>query len=407
MSSTRLRLSQLAEQVKKAGLSGGSMTAELEKVATANDLTVEEISRIAEMANRDVQLGLYKQANDKRFKFELANAEAVKTAARKHASTMGNTPANGTEKLAALIDETGSDPFAAPYRENTDYSLPQYKLTDEEFSKIAAEQQDVADRNMLFELDKSRLEVEALVQEGNQFEAKIASEAVDHHKYMIQSAVDLISSGITLPSLYEAMRAAVSGSTVSQEEKDAVDDTMRLLLSGLKDRGVHNYQMGFRDQGDPDALNALSNDELLARCKALSCYNDDQAFSTHDTKVAGVYMEKSVPHSKPSSESLAEDAIKLFNERSSIADNTPPQTYLDDAVNQVGPQMRVFDGENEFVTSVKNLVGDQTRLRQVHAAQEYLGLKLKSIEEAMRGIAAVRAAEAEKAQKATTVNGVG
>jgi hypothetical protein len=207
--------------------------------------------------------------------------------------------------------------------------------------------------------------------------------------------------------MYAAVRAAVSGSTVDKNEQEAADDIMGLILSGLKSRGMHNYQLGFRDQGDPDALNAMSNDDLIKRCKMLCGYDDmSSAASMHDVKTAEMYRETEVKDGPAKPDAMMQkDAIELLNSRESMG--KVPKIYLDDAVNEVGPQTRVVNGTNEFVVAVKNLVGDQTRLRQVHAAQEYLGLKLKAIEEAMRNLTAVRAAEAERADKAVTPNGVG
>lgn len=406
--STRQRLAQFTEKVKAAGLAGEEMTAELMKIAQANDLTGEEINRIAEMANREVQLGLYKTAADKRFKFKLADPGPVKEAARKQASIRPVTSAGTFDKVATASDEAdglGGDPFASPYREQTNLSLYLHEPNPETWEKMAADQRSYDDRTMIFELDKKRLEMAALHLEGQQWEMKIGEEAVSHEKQLIQGAMDMIYNGMTLPSLYEALAAAVSGSTVPQEEAEAADTITRMVIEGLKARGVENYRMGFRDHYDPEGMAKMTTEQLLQRCKQLSAYSqvrDANTMSMRDTKTAEIYSES---HSGKGPNSMSSvdgglNALDLLHQRPSVMDHKVPQMYVDDGQNTPGGKPRVINAANEFVVAVKNLVGEQFRLRQVHGAQEYLGLKLKQLEEAIRKLTDIRQLEDERLQKA-------
>jgi hypothetical protein len=404
--SIRHRIAQLADQVKSAGLKGQSMTAELAKVASEHDLTTSEIERIAESANREVQLGLYKSSQDKRFKFDLARPSEVQGAARKTASTLVLDAAGEAEKFAELTDEMGGDPYAAPSRDSEldRMSLVQI-LSDEQISKLAEENQEREDREMIMELGKQHSEFEAVRLEGTVWEVKCAQEASRSHAEMAQAACDMIHGGVTLPSLYEAIVAATSGSTCTEEELKAADTITLMVIDELKKRGVENYKMGFRDHGDPDALKALTPEKLLKRCKQVCGYTSDPrnagTIDMNDVKTAEVYTE-STPHATSpkfndkKQENLLEDAVSLLNSRPSNADHKVPQHYLDDADNYMDGKPRVINATNEFVIAVKNLVGEQGRIHQVHAAQEYVGLKLKEIEEALRKLTNVREAEADR-----------
>lgn len=404
--SARYRLSQLAEKVKVAGFAGKSMTEELSKIAQAEDLTQDEISRIAEIANRDVQLGLYKTATDKRFKFELADPTPIKAAARKTASTVPSTTVGTFEKLASAIDDVGGDPFAAPFRSKDNLSLLQHIPNEEIFGKMAADRQEFEDRNQLFELDKARLGVEAVFREGEQWAAKIAGSAVDNEKTIIQSAMDMVYSGVTLPSIYESLAAAVSGSTVPEEEMENAKLITRMIIDGLKARGVENYRMGFRDQGDPEAMAKMTTEQLIERCQQLSSYaqpRQENTFSMRDVKTAAQYTEALVgdgPSGRGASVDAGENALDDLQKRPSVMDHKVPQMYLDDAENTPKGAPRVINASSEFIVAVRNLVGEQGRLRQVHGAQEYLGLKLKQLEEAMRKMTSIRKIEEERLQSA-------
>src|ERR1019366_7043048 len=118
---TKDRLQQLANQVKSAGLEDKSMQKKLAQIVSDNDLTTHEIQRIAEMANRDVQLALYKTSSDKRFKFELANPEPLKVSARKEAGVFAAH--TETSKTASALSSVGENPFSVPYREPKKFSI--------------------------------------------------------------------------------------------------------------------------------------------------------------------------------------------------------------------------------------------------------------------------------------------
>lgn len=411
--SARYRLAQLAEKVKVAGFAGKSMTDELSKIAQAEDLTHDEISRVAEIANRDVQLGLYKTATDKRFKFELADPAPVKAAARKTASTLQSSSVGSFEKVASAIDEVGGDPFAAPFRSKDNLSLLQHVPNEETFAKIAADRQEFEDRNQLFELDKARLGVEAMFREGEQWAAKIAGSAVDNEKTIVQSAMDMVHSGVTLPSIYEALAAAVSGSTVPEEEMENAALITRMIIEGLKARGVENYKMGFRDHGDPEAMAKMTTEQLVERCKQLSSYSQprqENTFSMRDVKTAAQYTEAHVSRGETGRDANVDagaTAMELLQKRPSVMDHKVPQMYLDDAQNTPNNAPRVINASSEFIVAVRNLVGEQGRLRQVHGAQEYLGLKLKQLEEAMRKLTSIRKIEEDRMANKAQMQGVG
>lgn len=396
MTAIRHRLTRLAEEVKKAGVAGESMQAMLEKVAEREDLTGEEIARVAEMSNRDVQLELHKTASNKRFKFELANAKtACARLRKKSAESLAPTTmiSSDTEKLASAIDEAGGDPFAAPYRE-TPTSITEHQITDERASKLAAEMADVQDREALFALDKARAELEVLHKTGEAQIMRVNDDAESHRKDLVQAAMDLIESNLTLPDLYAACYAAGAGSCNDQvEHKKNVDGLMGLVITGLRERKMPVYRMGFRDYGDPNALEALSNEELLDWCHTVSGYADPNitnAFTSAEGKTAAV--EYAEAHPTPVSNKQwsvhMDDPYQLLMDRPSVKDHPVHQSRVDAAKNEV----RVFNTNHPFIVSAHCLVGDRNRLVQLHGAQEYLGLKLKQIEEAMSGLAGVRAA---------------
>ena len=400
------RLKDLSDIVKDAGMRGENMTETLHKVAEIHDLTVDEIDRVAELANREVQLGLYKSAEDKRFKFDLAKPSVVKQAARKSAGTTTKS-ASATQKLAYAIDEVGGDPFASPLRDSDVQALSlATSIDDERCAKIAEERQDYSDRELFFALGEQEAKLLAIKTEGDMQEMKIAQDAAQHHKQLVQSAVDLVTTGITLPSLYDAIVAAVSGSTCTEEEKETSENILRMIISALKEKGIPNYRMGFRDHGDPEALDSMTEDDLVTRCKQLSSYEADPRAGgtiTHqDVKSATVLYEEQVKHTDlnfgGAQINLQRDAEHHM--RTTATNKFKPQRYLDDADNfDKDGKPVVVNANSEFIVAVKNLVGDQTRMRQTHSAQEYIGLKLKQIEEAMSNLREVRMAEKDNANR--------
>jgi len=409
MSSIKMRVSQLADEVKAAGLAGRSMQEALEKVAVREDLGAEEIGRVAEIANREVQLALHKTAADKRFKFDVADAKVAVAKIRKHAGAVavGAGPGYGMnrggdtfDKVASEIDAAGGDPFAAPYREPKAFSLYDHAISEEQADKLAASNADVEDRTTLFELDKARLELEILDRQNNHEMAKVAATATEYEKQAVQSTIELIEAGLTLPDLYDAMVATCTEESTKPEEAQAkADQLFGLVISGLKARGVTVSKMGFRDYHDPAALEALDTDALLEWAKEQSGYTPCNAdtISLCDTKTASAaeYSEAYVGdgkdftsahlHDKPGS---PED---ILSSRDSLKDPKNHASRLSNAANKTLP-VRVVNGNNSLVIAVRGLVGDQRRMTRLHAAKEYMGLKLKEIADAMNQLAGVREA---------------
>ena len=377
------RLQQLADQVKVAGLSGQSMQKKMAEVIEANDLTSHDIQRIAEMANREVQLELYKTAADKRFKFELVNPEPLKQAAKKQANYI--RPASDTEKLAEAVARNNGDPFAVPYRAEANLSVYNEPLEE----KYASELTDADLRRTSQELDKVRLEYEALQTQGKTEIVKVAAEAQENFNRMVQTGMDHMMNGVTFASLYQAMRATVSGGNATEEDRKKVDDLALLMLEGLKERGFPNHRLGFKHRGNVAALDKLSSEEILQLGKAALGMEVPKDLSWHATKRAD-YTEGTIPADKRENINfLTNEAEEYMKHRPSVEDHPCPQPYLDDGmVNnlQSNGRPKVFNTDNQFVIKVQDLMGDQSRMVRLHSAQEYIGLKLQQIEDALRKI---------------------
>ncbi len=261
----KLRIEQMTDKLASAGLQGHDMSAELRKIASTEDLSGNEIRRIAEEANRRVQLGLYKVATDKRFKFKLADGVTIATEASKTAADDSQpTKTSAFHSHLDAIDDAGGDPFAAPMRSD----LSQLSLFNRDVdSKIANAAADSSDAELAHKLAQAGLTLEAILKEAEIEELGIKRAAFDAHDRMVQSAMNLVSSGVTLPSLYDAMIAGSSGANSDVSMDDAVkqaDALMSLVIAGLKARGLENHKMGFRHNGDPTALSKLDAKALPA-----------------------------------------------------------------------------------------------------------------------------------------------
>lgn len=398
MSTLKIRIESLTDKLAEAGLAGADMTAELRKLAEAEDLSANEIRRIGESANRRVQLGLFKTASDKRFMFKLADCNTV-------AGEVSKTAADETEKVSSFdvrldaINEAGGDPFAAPDRPSYgDLSLFN-ETVDVKVAETAAK---VADAELMAQLRRAQASLEALAHEAKIEESGIKRAAVEANDRLVQSAVNLVTHGITLPSLYDAVLAGASGSNSGVDMADAVGKTdalMELVISGLKARGIENHKMGFRHNGDPNGLAELSTDQLIALCKRHSSYQRPQDLTMADVKTAELlkqadsYLER---YSQPGPEGEGaplrpDDALEMLKRRATQNGQfAVPQAYLDDADNYRNGEPRVYNTNDEFIVSVRDLVGAQDRIRRCHAAQEYIGLKLKKIEDAMAALSEAR-----------------
>lgn len=383
------RLKTLSDRVKSAGLSGGSMQAAFEKVVADNDLTSHEIDRIAEMANREVQLELYKTATDKRFKFELADPAPLKAAARKTATTVTHTTKQVDQAKVAAVSPEG-DPFVAPYRSSGKLSLFEAPIDE----KRASEHRSLATRELLQRLDRERLKFAAVISEGQLQMQKIGAKAEQTFKGTVQSAMDLIAGGVTLPSLYQAVVGATSGGMASDESKKTGDQLMSMIIDGLKKRGIPNHKMGFKHKGDVVALDKLGADDLMYLCKRSTgrIYETD---ITMDFAKNAQYLERMADFYRGERTTNMVDEAEQHSlfDRASVKKYPCPQPYLDEkwTDNMPGGRVVAFNTDNEFVIGITDLMGDQSRMTRLHSANEYMGLKLKQIEHQMRDMKTAQA----------------
>lgn len=375
---TKVRLSKLADEVKSAGIAGKSMQAKMSELIEKNDLTGPEIDRIAEMANRDVQLALYKQASDKRFKFDLIDPIPLKQAAKKQAQSAVGRAATANQKVASIVLEHGGDPFAVPYRES------KFSLFEQPVSMPVVIQNDMAGiRKTAHDLDRARAELLAVESQGRSEAMKIAGQADKTFDNTVQAAVDMIISGVTLPSLYAAVAASVSGSNgVTEEDRDSADKLMMLIIKAVQERGIPNHRLGFRNRGNVELLDSLSSEDLMDLCKRSTGRIHEQDIPMSLCKIAA-YLKAT--HTEP----------ELNSQGGEVAQPYLDEKYVD---NLPGGKPLVINGENEFIIGIKDLMGDQSRMQRCHSANEYIGLKLKQIEHSLRGLkGAEKSAEAKYA----------
>ncbi|MFA6132461.1 MAG: hypothetical protein WC869_00440 [Phycisphaerae bacterium] len=383
--SHKARLQPYIDEVKAAGLRGESMQDKLASIVDAHDLTPHEIRRIAEDANRGVHISLTKNAHaqkkDARLRFELADPEKLVGQARKSAEA--SMYREGSSKLAA-IEEAGGDPFA-PLPEAGDVKLSIYDHPMD--PSLAYSLEEAKTRSMLLELDKTRAEVEIVQNEAKSAGISALSEASDAHDRIIQSAIDMVMSGVTLPSLYRAVMATVSGCRLDNEKNpEELRALLRMVVEGLKSRGVPNHRLGFRFAADKNEIDQLSIDDIVSMCENAVAYDRGACPPPALTKQAQYYLQKQPDYSKmhETGKHPYEDAAHWFENRPSQADHKLPQTYLDErnTGNTPGGTPRIVNGDSSFTIAVKDLVGARDRLLKTHNAQEYLGLKLKEISEA-------------------------
>lgn len=405
--SQRHRLHKLAEALIDTGVSGGDMQSKLAELVQQHDLSGPEISRIVEKANRDVQLALYKTAEDKRFAFKLAQAGPAIKMAQDLAQQSFRGSVGEQDKIAAAIDEAGGDPFAAP-TEALDYAIApeerRFSLYDVPVdAKLAFDNEMHSIREHLLQLDSKRAELEALVKEARAADVEAYGKASQALDMTVQSALDLIGSGIKLPSLAGALYAAVSGSRSGKDACKHTDQLLTLIVQGLKNRGIPNHRLGFHWDADIDAIEDLSVEDIVALAKRsanIHCaYEGDITIQTQ--KRAQRYLESVPEASGPTGQHPFLDASDYLQSRPSVQHFGVPETYLDsknvDNLHAGAP--KVVDGDSEFVIGIQDLMGAHDRKQRVHAAQEYLGLKIKQIEGAMRKLeGAKKTAEARFAE---------
>lgn len=378
--SHKARLQAFSDEVVKVGRAGKPMQDELRKVASREDLTAEQIRRVAEMSNRAAQTEINRSATDKRATFKLCDADSLIKELRKDSKTASVVEATATG------DESDFNPPEIPREDPVKLSL---------YAAAPQASTQVDDAEALYHtLDRTRRELEVMHKEAASQVMAVYHDATGSHKEMIDAACDMVQAGITLPSLYQAVSAAVSGSDCTDGERQKSDAIMLMVVKGLKERGVPNHKMGFRHPGDVNAINALSPEDLLALVKNAMGGMNDAGISLKTQKTAQRYLE-SVPveHLAPKNQHPYEEAGKWLNQRGAIADFALPQIYTDDNQTNNIPErgIRAINGDSEFVVAVKDLVGDQNRMGKAHNAQEYMGLKLKEIAEAMSKLSEGRA----------------
>jgi hypothetical protein len=391
----RIKLQPHVEVVKSAGLQGHSMQDALVKVASEHDLTPHEIRRIAEDANRSVHVTLTKQAHsqkkDARLKFELADPEKVIGEVRKTAAAHLVSGTHTQTSKVAAIEEADGDPFAAPLQPTTKLSL--YDTALDEDAAFAREEAQT--RGLLIQLDKQHADLQALLNEAKMACISSLTEAGDAHKKGIQAAMDMVQTGITLPSLYRAIMATVSGERAGEGAEEEARKVLRLIVEGLKERGVPNHRLGFRYAANKNEIDGLSTEDIISMCENAVSYDRGEL-----TKAAQLYIEKQPDYATMKSTDLHpyEDAAAWMENRPSQSDHKLPQTYLDErnTGNMPGGHARVFDGDSEFIVSVKDLMGARDRVLKLHSAQEYLGLKMQEIAEAVKHLKTAQHIAAEQ-----------
>jgi hypothetical protein len=365
------------------------MQAKLAQIVESNDLTQHEIQRIAEMANRDVQLSLYKTSSDKRFKFELANPGPLKSSAKKKKANFSRA-ATETEKVASAVL---AENFDVPYRES---SLSIYEQPLDE--SYVAELKVAELQGLQHELNKTRQEFTVLLKQGEAEIIKIASKAEASYSNLIQTGLDHMMNGITFTSLYQAIYASVGGGGATLADRVKADELALLLLAGLKKRGYPNHKLGFRHRGNIKALDALKPVEILALSKLALGIETPSDLSMGATKQADYAEKLTVGSADSNIPFLAQEAETWMKFRPSEIEHSCPQAYVDDSINNNLPNGKpvVFNTDNTFIVSIKDLMGDQSRMVRLHGAQEYIGLKLKQIEDALVNLKTAEKTAAEK-----------
>jgi hypothetical protein len=381
--STRIRLQPFVDAVKAAGLSGASMQKKLAEIVEREDLTPHMVRRIAEEANRAVSVELTKQAHatgkDARIRFELADADALLKSEPKAKTAAPVQAYTGFESKLAAYAEAGGDPFAAPESKKESDSL-RWLGNQPLDVKLAADRLEAEYRGYDHELVNLYEKTDATRKEAAADELVCTMTAAQRHKDAVQSAIEMCTAGITVPDMY---RAVLATTCHTNGDDEGGRDLMRLVISGLKDRGFPNNKMGFRHQGDRNAIEALSVDDLMSLCDRAVGF--DRGYANPDiadaqlTKVARAYLENTAPLAAFDG-NLADEAEARMSGRPSLGAGT----FLDDAFtdNEPNGKARVINGENEFIIAVKDLVGAQDRIGKLRSAQTYLAVKLEEIADA-------------------------
>jgi hypothetical protein len=381
-------ISQLAKAVSEHGVAGGNMTEKLASLAEKHDLSALEIGRVAADANRATQLALYKVAEDKRFKFDLCDAASVTKTAQKIAvhSLFDNTDAR---KMASVTVEEGGDPFAAPrFDEPVKMSLYEAPVDPRQ----AARDQVVELDRLIAKLSRQEAEVLAVKEAACSEATKWWGDTHDALRRAIQSAADLCQTGIAFHDLYFAMRSAVNGQGATDDDRRVTDMLALHILGELKKRGLPNQALRVAFRGDPRQLESLDEGDILALVKLSLGIPSDAAEDTDilnpARKQARLYVEHVSAMAAPRPDSdrgfdLGTEAAEWLTKSPIQQENAVPEAWVRAAEPLLNGKPRVINANSEFVTAIKDLVNSQQRLGKNHNAQEYLGLKLKDIADAL------------------------
>lgn len=401
--SQRQRLQPLIDEVVRVGLSGGSMQSKLAEIVDREDLNPEQIKRIAEASNRQVSVSLIKDAHarhaDPRIKFELCDPDALISRTKEAALRSAFRPASDLEKVAAVTTSSG-DPFRAPDLARRDSRSVDTRLSEgEELAKAAQRLQ--ADQR---QLEHVRADTELVLKQAGMDTMAAVTEANHAADQAINAAVALVQTGVTLPSLYTAVCAAVNGPMAGMDDREAARKIMKLVIEGLRERQVPVMRMGFARTVGYNEMEKLTSDDLVDLCE-LSLRQMDTAKEPKLAKLAAYFQHDHTGSKDLSGKHPYQDAEDWLARRPS-AQHRPLDPEW--ASNTPGGEVRVINGDNEFIIAVKDLISARERKLKLHDAQEYIGLRLKQIDEGIRALREKRAeVEAKQAAVGSALAGIG
>jgi hypothetical protein len=220
------------------------------------------------------------------------------------------------------------------------------------------------------------------------------------YKAALDAAVGMVRAGVTIPDLYMATYAAMGGNSGALGDTDQI---VRLVIQDLQAKGIPNYRLGFRYPYDPDEIQSMNVDTLLAMCRQ-ACGVEQEGLPIprpavklseallpipiEAVKIADRYLEKVVklfPQSKDNGMSNPDEANQWLVQRDSVRN---PHIYMDQKYvdNLPNGQVRVIDGDGEFIAHINSIIGAKGRLVQLHSAKEYLGLKMQELVNLVRGV---------------------
>lgn len=374
---------KFAQAVADAGINGQSMQDKLAELIRDNDLNQNEVRRICEDANRTVHLHFVKAAQtngtDPRVRFDLVDPAVGTKTARKTAEASLYRTATQLDTLTSVMDSDG-DAFRTP--DELKVASPSLSLYETDISpSLTKDQEEQESRELLYKLKRAHWEHDMMIKEAARESIRLTGIAVDAHSKAVDSAVEMILTGATrLPDLYMALFAAVSGNrNATEADRTGAKELLKLIVSGLKGRGVPNHRMGFRKDWDREDFDSLGADAIVELCdKAVNV----TAGNDTATKLAVCYITEIISPTTKDADPLqsAKDWLSKrpsMNDKEYTVPNKPEWSE-----NKVVP----VNGDSEFIIAVKDLVGARDRMSTMHNAQEYLGLRLKQIEDHLKGV---------------------